>query len=138
MQVVKKHKTPLERQITESILIENSKADILLNKKSKWNGSKIPRIRVEVARRILKESKENEEKPDWTCENSMKRKRMKWKKTEQEKRKSNELDTEEHRVSYKRRKEIHEEHIVEVIKDKDNDLEKETWEGDDDILLVCR
>ena len=44
MKIVRSHKTPLTRQIHESVEIEHSSAKILLNSKSEYNGSRIPRI----------------------------------------------------------------------------------------------
>ena len=48
MRVIRGHRTALTRQVHESVAIESSKADILLNSKSEYNGSKIPRIVIEV------------------------------------------------------------------------------------------
>ena len=49
MKVLKKFKTPLERQIGEALEIERRSwsADLLLNKKGEWNGTRIPRLRLE-------------------------------------------------------------------------------------------
>ena len=49
MKVLKKYKTPLERQIGEALEIERRSwtADCLLNKKEEYNGTKIPRLRLE-------------------------------------------------------------------------------------------
>ena len=52
MEIVRKHKSPLTRQIHESVAIENSSAKILMNSKSEYNGSKIPRIVVEVGDQV--------------------------------------------------------------------------------------
>ena len=52
MTLVKKHQSALQRQIREAIDIEGSGAEIILNKKGEWNGSLIPRLRVEVADRM--------------------------------------------------------------------------------------
>ena len=52
MRVVRKHRTPLTRQIQESVEIENSAANILMNSKGEYNGSRIPRIVVEVGEKV--------------------------------------------------------------------------------------
>ena len=44
MKLVKKHQTALQRQIREALDIGGSSAEIVLNKKSELNGSRIPRI----------------------------------------------------------------------------------------------
>ena len=58
MKMTKKHHTALQRQIREALDIEGSGADIILNKKCEWNGSKIPRLRVEVGDTLEDEKKE--------------------------------------------------------------------------------
>ena len=40
MKVKKSHRTPLQRQIEEGVEIESSVAQIILNSKGEWNGSK--------------------------------------------------------------------------------------------------
>ena len=55
MTLVKKHQTALQRQIHEALNIEGSRADIVLNKKCEWNGSRIPRLRVEVGDKLNEE-----------------------------------------------------------------------------------
>ena len=52
MKVVRSHMTPLARQIHESVEIEWSQAKIILNSKGEWNGSRIPRVRVEVGEKL--------------------------------------------------------------------------------------
>ena len=49
MKVLRKFKTPLERQISEALEIERRSwsADELLNKKGQWNCTKLPRLRLE-------------------------------------------------------------------------------------------
>ena len=47
MSVEERHQSQLARQIHEGVEIELNKADILLNSKSEWNSSKIPRIVIE-------------------------------------------------------------------------------------------
>ena len=59
MKLVMKHQTALQRQIREALDIEGSGAEIVLNKKNEWNGSRIPRIRVEVADTLEESGREN-------------------------------------------------------------------------------
>ena len=47
MKVVESHRSPMSRQIHEGVEIENNGADIIMNSKSEWNNSKIPRIIIE-------------------------------------------------------------------------------------------
>ena len=84
MKIVRSHRTPLTRQIHESVEIEHSSAKILMNSKSEYNGSRIPRIVIEVGDRIETddwqghrgESKEGSRlKGKWTSNNLKKRKR---------------------------------------------------------------
>ena len=58
MTMTKKHYTALQRQIREALDIEGSGADIILNKKCELNGSKIPRLRVEVGDTLEDKKKE--------------------------------------------------------------------------------
>ena len=57
MTLTKTHRTALQRQMQEALNIENSRADLVLNKKSEWNGSKIPRLRVEVGADLVEETR---------------------------------------------------------------------------------
>ena len=66
MKVVRGHKTPLSRQIHESIEIENSKADFLMNSKGEYNGSRIPRIVIEVGDKVETEDWPGQEKEQGT------------------------------------------------------------------------
>merc|ERR1712208_107992 len=59
MTMVKKHDTALQRQIREALDIEGSRADVVLNEKGEWNGSRIPHLRVEVGNTIEEEENEN-------------------------------------------------------------------------------
>ena len=52
MNIIEKHKSPLNRQIHEGVELELNRADIVLNSKSEWNHSKIPRITIEVGEEI--------------------------------------------------------------------------------------
>ena len=58
MTMVKKHQTALQRQIREALAIEGSGADVILNKKCEWNGSRIPRLRVEVGVKLDEEDRD--------------------------------------------------------------------------------
>ena len=53
MKVLRGHKTPLTRQIQEGVEIEFSEAKIIMNSKGEWNGSRIPRIVIEVGEDVL-------------------------------------------------------------------------------------
>merc|ERR1712002_463514 len=46
MKILRLHRKALSRQIHEALLISKSKAEILLNNKSEWSKSRIPRIRM--------------------------------------------------------------------------------------------
>ena len=48
MEVVERHRSPMSRQIHEGVELEACKAQIVMNSKSEWNHSKIPRIVIEV------------------------------------------------------------------------------------------
>ena len=84
MKVVRSHKTPLTRQVHESVEIDNSSARILMNSKCEYAGSKIPRIVIEgsSSKSELEEGQEQEcqskkssRKGGWTINNLKKRKR---------------------------------------------------------------
>ena len=47
MKLEKTFKKPLERQIREGVELEMCTADIVMNSKAEWNGSRIPRIIIE-------------------------------------------------------------------------------------------
>ena len=55
MKVIRGHKAPLSRQVHESVEIECSKAKHVLNSKGEWNGSRIPRLRIEVGEELEEE-----------------------------------------------------------------------------------
>ena len=55
MRADRQHKTPLTRQVEEAVSIEVRKVDYLLNSKSEFHGSRIPRIRIEVDNKIIEE-----------------------------------------------------------------------------------
>ena len=52
MKVVRGHKSPLTRQIQEGVEIECSTDDLVLNSKGEWNGSRLPRLRIEVGEKL--------------------------------------------------------------------------------------
>ena len=66
MRVLRSHRTPMSRQIQEAVEIENSKADILMNSKGEWNGSRIPRIVIEVGEKIQEGEEKNTEDISWS------------------------------------------------------------------------
>ena len=47
MKVEKVHRTPLVRQISEGVEISRCDADIVMNSKGEWNGSRLPRMVIE-------------------------------------------------------------------------------------------
>ena len=55
MKVLRSHRAPLSRQIQEGVEIENSTAKIVMNSKGEWNGSRIPRVVVEVGEKLHEE-----------------------------------------------------------------------------------
>ena len=85
MKVTGSHRTPLTRQIQESVKIENSTANILMNSKSEYNGSRIPRVVIEVGSRVETEDwpgqgtkkigSKRSEKGSWKVNNMRKSKR---------------------------------------------------------------
>ena len=48
--VVRIISSPLERQIDESIRIQNSEAQIILNSGSEWRGDRVPRASFQTSR----------------------------------------------------------------------------------------
>ena len=87
MKVLRSHRSPLTRQIQESVEISNSQASVIMNSKGEWNGSKIPRIVIEVGKDVLEEDdediyrrlpdkdKKEKTKERWEIKNMKKRKR---------------------------------------------------------------
>ena len=47
MKVERSHKTPLVRQISEGVEIANCKAEIIMNSKGEWNGSRLLKMVIE-------------------------------------------------------------------------------------------
>ena len=48
MTIIRSHVTAFDRQVSESVFITTNEADIIINRKSEWNGESIPRLLVEV------------------------------------------------------------------------------------------
>ena len=62
MRVVKYHKSPFERQVHESVLIQASTKHHLLNSKSEFNRCQIPIIAIKMREKEIKEKKEELER----------------------------------------------------------------------------
>ena len=60
MKIVRSHKTPFTRQVQEGVEIDNSTANIIMNSKGEWNGSRIPRVVIEVGEEVQDEEGERE------------------------------------------------------------------------------
>ena len=58
MSVIESHRSPLTRQVQEGVELELNGAEVLMNSKSEWNNSKLPRIVIESGER-LEEDAEN-------------------------------------------------------------------------------
>ena len=52
MFLIRKHRTPLARQIHEAVKIAHCKANLILNRKGEWNGSQLPRLAIEVGDKV--------------------------------------------------------------------------------------
>ena len=48
MTVLKSHRRALQRQISEAVQIQLCKSKYIMNSKSEWNGTRLPRVIVEV------------------------------------------------------------------------------------------
>ena len=57
MRVIKFHKSPFERQIHESVLIQASKPHYLLNFKMEYNWCQIPRLTIKMGEKEIVERK---------------------------------------------------------------------------------
>ena len=73
MEVIKFSRSAFERQIMESVIIQNRRDDRLLNSKAEYNRCAIPRLglkmgRSEVKERKLKEEEDAEDKKEETLE----------------------------------------------------------------------
>ena len=62
MRVTKFHKSPFERQIQESVLIQASKGHHLLNSKMEYNRCQIPRLTIKMGEKEIVERKKDLEK----------------------------------------------------------------------------
>ena len=64
MKVLRRYKTPVQRQIAEALRIEKKSitAEELLNKKGEWNGMKLPRMRLESLENEKKDVEEIQDK----------------------------------------------------------------------------
>ena len=52
MEVIESHRSPLNRQVHEGVELYTNGADIILNSKSEWNHSKLPRVIIETGDEI--------------------------------------------------------------------------------------
>ena len=52
MKVLGRYKTALQRQVAEAVFIDNNQADIIMNSKGEWNGSKLPRVVLEIGDKV--------------------------------------------------------------------------------------
>ena len=105
MKVVKKYNTPLQRQIGEAMLIEKRgwTSDLLLNKKGEWNGTRVPRLRLES----VEDKDEDLEEELLSRKESRKKLRQQWIRKDPEKRKCDETsdcDDNDQRKRMKRRR----------------------------------
>ena len=57
MEVVEGHRSPLNRQIHEGVEIETNAAAVVMNSKSEWGGSKIPRIMIEIGDEVEEDNR---------------------------------------------------------------------------------
>ena len=82
MKVLKKYKTPLERQIGEALEIERRTltADVLLNKRGEWNGTRVPRLRLESIEEEVEQVQVEEVETREEKKIRIKRMRKLWKK----------------------------------------------------------
>ena len=89
MKVLKKYRTPLERQIGEALEIERRlwTADCLLNKKEEYNGTKIPRLRLESIEIREEDAMENPDDDKKNRKDRRNRMRSSWLKQPAQKRK---------------------------------------------------
>ena len=62
IRVLKYTKTPFERQIRESVYLQQCKTDHLLNSKSEYNRCSIPRLSTKLGEKEVKENREEEER----------------------------------------------------------------------------
>ena len=69
MKVQRSHRTPMARQIEEGVEILNSKANVIMNAKGEWNGSKLPSLLVERGDKIEQEKNDPYDRM-WKCDKS--------------------------------------------------------------------
>ena len=62
MTVIKEHRKALQRQVMEAIMIEKSKAEVLINNKSEWARSKISKLDIGNEREKREKQKERQAK----------------------------------------------------------------------------
>ena len=55
VELLRTFQTPLARMIAESVTIDQSEADIIINSKSEWGSSRIPRLVIEVGQKVNQE-----------------------------------------------------------------------------------
>ena len=65
MSILRRHKTPLARQMHEATEIECSKAGIIMNSKGEFNGSRVPRVVIEVGARTLTTDYDGSQPGQW-------------------------------------------------------------------------
>ena len=64
MRVLRRHKAPLSRQLHEATEIELSKDKIIMNSKGEYNCARLPRITVEVGKKVLTADYRGQEQMD--------------------------------------------------------------------------
>ena len=70
MKIQKTHRTPLGRQVAEGVEINRCEADIIMNSKGEWNGSRLPRMIIERGEKIeLDENDINVRMMNWEKQN---------------------------------------------------------------------
>ena len=120
MKVQRTHRTPLYRQVAEGVEINLCQADVILNSKGEWNGSRLPRMLVERGEQIeLEENDVNVRMMNWE---QMSGARREVQILEGTKRKSSDSDSEqevrgrqEEQVNKKRKVDLHKQ-VKEVSK----------------------
>ena len=55
IELLRTFRTPLARLIAEAVMIEQSEADVVINSKSEWGSSRIPRLTLEVGQTVKQE-----------------------------------------------------------------------------------
>ena len=90
MKVLRKYKTPLQRQIGEALEIERKawSNDILLNSKGEWNGTRVPRLRLQSEEGTIGIDDQEDEEIERDERDRIRIVRRTWMKSKQEKRNS--------------------------------------------------